>query len=154
MVDKIRVGRAGQLAVMSELLLQGYNVAIPEIDVGEDVWVVQDSEEHVWRIQVKTATGKRKRYGYSGGFAIPLRQLRTPTGPPLIYVLALRTGLGRWEFVIISRRQVRAEQRAHGVGTVQEGNLRLYLAFKEQAVVCAGRDWQRYRNRFDLVGYA
>src|SRR5690349_2763581 len=100
MVDKLRVGRAGQLAVMSELLLRGYNVAIPEIDVGEDVWVVQDSRAHVWPVQVKTGTGKRKGYGYSGGFAIPLRQLRTPRFPLLIYVLALRAGVGRWEFVV------------------------------------------------------
>ena len=35
------VGRAGQLAVMSEFLLRGYNVAIPEVDEGDDVLVVR-----------------------------------------------------------------------------------------------------------------
>lgn len=38
------VGRAGQLAVMAELLLRGYNVAIPEVDVGDDVFVVRDRD--------------------------------------------------------------------------------------------------------------
>jgi hypothetical protein len=33
------VGRAGQLAVMAEFLLRGYNVAIPEVDEGDDIFV-------------------------------------------------------------------------------------------------------------------
>lgn len=33
------VGRAGQMAVMSEFLVRGYNVAIPEVDVGDDIFV-------------------------------------------------------------------------------------------------------------------
>ena len=35
-------GRAGQLAVMAELLLRGWNTAIPEVDVGDDIFVVRD----------------------------------------------------------------------------------------------------------------
>lgn len=30
------IGRSGQLAVMAEFLYRGYNVAIPEVDVGDD----------------------------------------------------------------------------------------------------------------------
>ena len=30
------IGRAGQMAVMAEFLLRGYNVVIPEVDVGDD----------------------------------------------------------------------------------------------------------------------
>jgi len=30
------VGKAGQLAAMAEFLLRGYNVAMPEVDVGDD----------------------------------------------------------------------------------------------------------------------
>ncbi len=36
------IGRAGQLAVMAEFLLRGWNVALPEVDVGDDVFVVKD----------------------------------------------------------------------------------------------------------------
>ena len=81
MSEQSRVGRAGQLAVMSEFLLHGYNVAIPELDVGDDIWAVQDVSGKLWRVQVKTARGKPKGYGYSGGFAIPLRQLWAPRRP-------------------------------------------------------------------------
>jgi hypothetical protein len=32
------VGKAGQLAVMGEFLLRGYNVAMPEVDVGDEIF--------------------------------------------------------------------------------------------------------------------
>ena len=48
------VGRAGQMAVMAELLWRGWNVALPEVDVGDDVLVVKDDSGDLWRIQVKT----------------------------------------------------------------------------------------------------
>jgi hypothetical protein len=51
------VGKAGQLAVMAEFLLRGYNVAMPEVDVGDDIFVVNDGVERLWRIQEKTAIG-------------------------------------------------------------------------------------------------
>ena len=70
------VGRAGQLAVMAEFLLRGYNVAMPEVDVGDDIFVVHDRRGTLWRIQVKTALGKPRSYGYSGQFAVGLKQLR------------------------------------------------------------------------------
>jgi len=38
------LGRAGQLAVMSEFLTRGWNVAIPEVDIGDDIFVVRDSD--------------------------------------------------------------------------------------------------------------
>jgi hypothetical protein len=62
------VGRSGQLAAMSEFLLRGYNVAIPEVDVGDDIFVVYDRLPKLWRIQVKTAIGVERQYGSSGQF--------------------------------------------------------------------------------------
>jgi hypothetical protein len=38
------IGKAGHLAVMSEFLMLGWNVAIPEVDTGEDIFVVQDDD--------------------------------------------------------------------------------------------------------------
>ena len=38
MVGPNFVGKAGQLAVMAEFLLRGYNVAMPEVDVGDDIY--------------------------------------------------------------------------------------------------------------------
>src|SRR5688500_2505810 len=100
MVKDSFVGKAGQLAVMAEFLLRGYNVAVPEVDVGDDILVVSNPVEVVWCVQVKTATEVRRGYGYSGQFLIPLAQLRTPTGTPLFFVFALREDRD-WEFAIL-----------------------------------------------------
>ena len=61
MATSLHVGKAGQLAVMSEFALRGYNVAIPEIDTGDDVFVVNDQKGAMSRIQVKTANPKIKK---------------------------------------------------------------------------------------------
>jgi hypothetical protein len=37
------IGKAGQLVVMSEFCYRGYNAATPEIDKGDDVFVVNDA---------------------------------------------------------------------------------------------------------------
>jgi hypothetical protein len=59
MVGTQYIGKAGQFAVMAELAFRGYNVAIPEIDVGDDVFVVNQGTGFLSRIQVKTATGRK-----------------------------------------------------------------------------------------------
>ncbi|MFN9688681.1 MAG: hypothetical protein ACK57X_07415 [Bacteroidota bacterium] len=41
---------------MSEFLTRGWNVAIPEVDVGDDIFVVQDDNGTLRRVQVKTST--------------------------------------------------------------------------------------------------
>ena len=51
-------GRSGHLAVMSEFLHRRINVAIPEVDVGDDVFVVKGSDDTVTRVQVKSATAR------------------------------------------------------------------------------------------------
>jgi hypothetical protein len=142
------VGKAGQLAVMAEFLLRGYNVAMPEVDVGDDVFVVNDRAERLWRIQVKTAVGMQRRYGWSGRFLVPLEQLLTDTATPLHYVLVLRRE-NTWEFVPIARERLDSERRHHGVGSRAGDSLLLYLAYRQTGLVCSQRDWQNYRNNWD-----
>ena len=40
---------------MSYFLLRGWNVAVPEVDVGDDIFVVDDKKGVFYRIQVKTS---------------------------------------------------------------------------------------------------
>jgi hypothetical protein len=141
------VGKAGQLAAMAEFLLRGYNLAMPEVDAGDDIFVVHDRSGQLWRIQVKTAVGKRRGYGYSGQFAIALSQLRNLKQPDLIYVFALRKEY-QWEFLAIPRDTLWEEHRDQGIGSVIRGNVILTLRFRAQDVICSGQDFQRYRNNW------
>lgn len=141
------IGRAGQLAVMSEFLLRGYNVAIPEVDVGDDVLVVNDRAERLWRVQVKTAIGVERGYGFSAPFQVPLLQLMATERTPLYYVFVLRRS-DRWEFMPIAKSVVRTEHLIHDVGARMGESKILYLAFRDEEVLCSGRDWQRFRNNW------
>ena len=76
--QSLYVGRAGQMAVMAELLWRGLNVAFPEVDVGDDVFVVKDETGELWRVQVKTATAGPLPDGYSAQFSISLEPAREP----------------------------------------------------------------------------
>jgi hypothetical protein len=141
------VGRAGQLAVMAEFLLRGYNVAIPEVDVGDDVLVVSDPVEQLWRVQVKTALAVGRSYGYSGRYQVPLVQLQTPGPVPLYYAFVLRRE-AVWDFVILPREFLQEEHQAFEVGSSTQESLVLHLAFRTAGVTCSGRDWQAYRNNW------
>ncbi|HKI37595.1 MAG TPA: hypothetical protein VKA46_37410 [Gemmataceae bacterium] len=142
------VGKAGQLAAMAEFLLRGYNVAMPEVDVGDDIFVVEDQEGQFWRIQVKAAIGKRRRYGYSGKFAVSLQQLYTPKKPDLFYVFALRAG-DRWEFVVIPRETLKGLHNVAGIGNVVAGHLILNCRLTATRALCSGIDLQAHRNNWD-----
>src|SRR5438132_6196928 len=103
MPGKNYVGKGGHLAVMGEFLLRGYNVAMPEVDVGDDVFVVHDRKGTLWRVQVKTAVGQATRSGYRAKFSIAARQLGTKKRPDLFFVLTVRAG-DHWEFVTLPRQ--------------------------------------------------
>jgi hypothetical protein len=148
MAKESYVGRAGQLAAMAEFLLCGYNVAIPEVDEGDDIFVVNDAIDRLWRVQVKTAIGVSRHYGFSGQFLISLGQLQEIGNTPLFYVFCLRAA-DHWKFVPISQIDLGQEYERHGVGSVAGDNLLLYLAFRPTALICSGRDWQIYRNNWN-----
>lgn len=145
MAGRNYVGKAGHLVAMGEFLLRGYNVAMPEVDVGDDVFVVHDRKGTLWRIQVKTAIGKRRDYGCSGQFAVSWKQVETPKSPDLFYIFVLRDGT-RWEFVVISRADLLQECIDHHVGSRSGDNLILTLRFREKEVRCSQRSFRQYRN--------
>lgn len=140
------VGRAGQMAVMAELLWRGWNVALPEVDVGDDVLVVKDDSGDLWRVQVKTATAQPQQDGYSAQFRIALRQLRTPRTPDLVYIFAMRSPAGWEPFVIIDRKTLRLEHEIHGAGSISGEHVIFRLVSSRSSLLCSRRDFQAYRS--------
>ena len=142
------LGKAGQLAVMSEFVARGWNAAVPEVDVGDDIFVVRDDSGQFFRVQVKSAQAITRRYGHSARFRIPLAQLRRPATPELTYVFTVRHQQ-RWvEFVVMSREQLHSDYSIHDIGSVAEENLLLTLQFRPQQVMCSGIDFTPYRGDF------
>lgn len=119
-------GMAGHLAVMSEFLLRGYNVALPFVDRGDDVITLEDPRDEIRRVQVKTS----KLYDCSGAqvrkqtcedecrtcrrgilraiFKLKGAQLREPDrSTKLFYALMFRHE-DRWNSIVIPRSTLRA----------------------------------------------
>jgi len=146
---RLYLGSSGELAAMSELLYRGHNVAVPEVDVGDDVFVVPDEEESVTWVQVKSANATGQHGGYFAQFSIPLWQLRKPDLPPLVYILPVRWE-GRWaDFLVIRRATLNHLLLNHNIGSVSRGNLVLRLAFTANDVRNKAVSFQPYRNAWD-----
>lgn len=139
------------MAVLAVLLNRGYNVAVPEVDRGDDLFVVHDQTGQLYRIQVKTATGKGKRR-VSGAFNISINQLRTPRVPDLHYVLVLLRPDGPREFLVISRKDLLELWEFEGVGHVTDEGRRLvlHISFGEDVVLCDHKRLDRYRDDWSL----
>ena len=147
MAGKGHVGKAGHLAAMAEFLLRGYNVAMPEVDIGDDIFVVHDQRGQLWRTQVKTAVGQKTRRGYRGKYAVTLEQMMTSKDPDLFYVFALRRDT-TWEFMVIPREALVSQYMEHDAGSQAGERVVFTLHFSDSDVICSGQDWQRFRNNW------
>jgi hypothetical protein len=143
-------GKSGQMAVQAELLARQCNVAVPEVDEGEDVFTFVFRDPDVTRIQVKTANAERlKEAGrYAAKVSVPLEQLRDPFEGELFYIFAIRLSDQWSDFVVIRRADLRERHESEGVGYIhlRAQELQLYLSFSPDALVCSGQDFQPYRN--------
>ena len=87
---------------MSEFLYRGYNVAIPGVDVGDDVYVVEDGLGTMWRLQVKTSDQSGENRGV---YLLSRRQLREVKANELFFMFVTRWR-DRWRFILISREKL------------------------------------------------
>lgn len=150
--DDSFTGRAAQLAVMAELLWLRCNVAIPEVDLGTDVFVFKDEREEVVRLQVKSCTSVTNyvdESGYSAKFALPMKQFRRlDDRPPLYYALAVLRN-GHWvDFIVVSRARLQTcfyGEKPFGSLDKQNDALVITVEFRE-VVECSGQILTDCRN--------
>lgn len=99
-------GRAGEYAALSEFLLRGYNVAVPSVDVGDDVFIIDDQEGTTWRVQIKSGDRSAVRAEDAATmtvqYTLSRRQLREQKATELYFMLMVRWFL-RWRFLLIPR---------------------------------------------------
>lgn len=143
------VGRGGQMAVMAEFLMRGYNVAIPEVDTGDDIFVVREGLIEHSRIQVKTAVTSPLRQGYSARYTVKLSQLVDMASYGTWYVFA-NWAVDRWaSFLIISRENLYRLYDHHNIGSVNKnGLLSLYFSYTDKSATCSEQDFTPYLNNW------
>ena len=146
------VGKAGQFAVMSEPALRGYNVAIPEIDTGDDVFAFDDGRGVLWRIQVKAATPTAQKTSRRYQFRCRESAIRAPVTPELTFVFALRDA-ARWRFLVPARNLLRNYVVAHGLGslsTAGDDRQMSVTLHDDGRAVCSGVDLSHHPGDFSV----
>jgi hypothetical protein len=101
---------AGHYAAMSEIALRGYNVAIPSIDVGDDVIAIDDKKGNFWRIQVKTGEPRRVTSDsrqMTVHYNLSRKQLKEVKSSELWFFFMVRCE-DRWRFICVPRDKLDA----------------------------------------------
>lgn len=149
---KAYLGRAGHLATMAEFLVRGYNVAIPEVDTGDDVFVVHDLAGVLYRVQIKTASPKRllkREAGFSAQFNVGFEQLRAARIPDLNYVFTVRRD-HRWAaWLLATRQELYALHADRGVGSRSGDGVVFRFTFRDGATTSNGVDLTAHRDAWD-----
>ena len=138
------LGRAGHLIVMSEFLLRGWNVAIPEIDIGDDIFVVEDENGTLRRVQVKTSTATVRKNGFSGRFKIPLKQLRNISRIRIHYAFIVRHSDDWTKPIIIRQDDLLNLFETDNIGSVHGEMLNLYFSYFDEKIECSKIDLTKY----------
>ena len=142
------MGKGGHFAVMSELLLRGWNVAIPEVDIGDDIFVVQDEDGTLRRVQVKTSQATKIQDGFSGQFSLPVKQLKKISNILVHYIFIVRNEK-KWTEPIIFRQDYLLDYYENdNIGSEYEGYLNLHFSFQKDNIVCSKIDITKYISDF------
>jgi hypothetical protein len=142
------LGKAGHMTIMSEFLTRGWNVAIPEVDIGDDIFVVQDDNGTLRRVQVKTSTSTVRQSNFSGQFNVPLTQLKNIANFPVHYVFIVRHN-DQWTRPVVIRQDYLLDHLQNDkIGSVHDSNLNLYFSYSTDQVECSGLDLSKYISDF------
>ena len=143
-------GKAGEHAVISQLLVRRWQVAVPEVDVGDDLLIARDLSD-VLRVQVKASRATEQKRSYAGNFRVPIDQVTTPGTPELTYVFAVFRRQ-RWsDFIVVPRRDLHDEYSTYQVASKGRRQWTLRLRFDATTVWCGKRDWSRFRDNWPVA---
>lgn len=142
------LGKAGHLNVMSEFLILGWNVAIPEVDIGDDIFVVQDDNGTLRRVQVKTSTSTTRKDSFSGQFSVSVKNLRNVSNILVHYIFLVRHQ-DEWSKPVIIRQDYLLDHFENDkVGSEAKGNITFYFSYTKENVECSAQDFTKYIRDF------
>jgi hypothetical protein len=142
------IGKAGHLVVMSEFLMRGWNVAIPEVDIGDDIFVVQDDNGTLRRVQVKTATSTSRKASFSAQFNVSIKHLRNVSNILVHYIFIVRHN-DEWSKPVVVRQDYLLDHFEHSFARMEsKGNTTFYFSYSGDRVECSGVDFTLFLGDF------
>jgi hypothetical protein len=146
------VGKAGQLALMAELAFRGYNVSMPEIDIGDDIFVINHKTNFLWRIQVKTSKQKKSisKRPRTTSYQFNLKKEAIEVNNQTTYLAFVMRFQNEWKFCILTIDQVRTYIKLGKFGTPAKNNYVIYFSWhlQDQHLSSGGG-----KNKLDLTEY-
>lgn len=142
-------GKAGQLFVMSEFLLRGWNVAIPEVDQGDDIFVVRHADGSFRRVQVKSANATGPAEKFTARFSVARSLIYSPAyeDTPIHIALLVRQG-NRWSHLFLMNNV----QLSDFLGLALDeapASLTLTVSVQAHRITCRDKDFARFLDNFE-----
>lgn len=143
--DKAFTGKAGEYAVMSELLFWEFNASVMAVDDGIDVVASKDNK--YFHIQVKTAA---EQTGGRFAFAIKHNSFKGHDSATMFYVFVLRRGL-RNEYIIIPSGLIRTLISSGRITPSQILSVTIAVDTKSVKYTLNGTDVSPYFGNFGSI---
>lgn len=148
-VSSLYTGKAGEFAVMSELLFYGFNPSSMTVDEGIDI--VAEKENHYFHIQVKTANASKDN---KFSFKVTSKAFSTNNSSSTFYILVMRiieNAGNLCEYLVFHSSEI---QRMIGRGVVGSGDS-LSMSIERQRgnkyMLNSLEDVTWALNRFDTI---
>lgn len=148
-VDTSYFGKAGEYAVLSELLFWGYNVSSMAVDQGVDL--VASKNGKYFHLQVKTATPQSQPNGvFKYQFSVKEKIFSSNHDSTMWYVFVLRKTFGN-DYVVIPSTELQT-QRNRGNITGQDFSIKITIEDKGRKYLMSGNvDINAFVNKFLIV---
>ena len=133
---------------MSGFLMLGWNVAIPEVDIGDDIFVVQDDNGTLRWAQVKTSTSTVRKESFSGQFGVSVKNLLNISNILVHFIFLVRHNDEWSKPVIIWQDYLLDHFENNAVGSEAKGNITFYFSYTNGKVECSGQDFTKHIKDF------
>ncbi len=143
------IGKAGEHAVLSELLFRGYNAALMSVDVGVDIVATKDNE--TFNIQIKTRNISKKHGAFY--FNLRIASFERHNAGRTFYIFILREN-SKLDYLILPLHQVEKSIEEEFIHIVGNGKLYRITIKKRDGKVYLGRrekDVSYYMNHWDII---
>lgn len=142
-------GKAGEHAVLSELLFRGYNAALMSVDVGVDIMASKNNE--VFNIQVKTRNISKRHNAFH--FNVRIVSFERHNAGRTFYIFILREN-SKLDYLILPLNEIEKSIDNEFIHIVGNGKLYRITITKRQGKIFLGRrenDVSYYLNRWDII---
>jgi hypothetical protein len=146
--NNLYLGKAGQLVAMAEFLARGWNVAVPEVDIGDDIFVVRDETGDYSRVQVKTSTGISRTTGVSAQFNLPISQIEELPTPELTYIFLVRHDNSWLKPLVLRRKDLFNLVKILSKSSEENSRISLYFVWNDKTVNWGKFNLTQYVNNF------